>query len=182
MIKIFNDLTVSDQIQIISIVASTTISIVSVLIAVFTLRQTNKITKEANRPYISISLEYITVTALKDIYLVIKNHGQTGAIINSITFSREPDFLLGAQIFENLTNSFIAPTQTISTNCNFEDSPEPITVFIEYSQGRTVYKEQFPLNPKAVQNIIYSQTSSHHLSQTDKTIINVGREIIRSKF
>lgn len=174
-------LTTTDMIQIISILISTITSIVAIWISVRTLKQTNRITKEANRPYVCATLEYITVTTHKDIYFVIKNHGVTGATIDDICFSQAPDFLLGLDIFNNLKGTFIAPKQKISTCGNF-DGQKDFSVTIKYSTTDGQWEETFFLSPLAIRNVLYTNSSSLSHPELPLAITNATRELIRSNF
>lgn len=78
----------SDWIQILSIIATTIISIVSVIIATKSLRLTKKSIEDANRPYIGCFVEMIEVGHFQK-YFVIKNFGKTPATIVDIKFNKE---------------------------------------------------------------------------------------------
>ena len=105
MIEWFSKLSMEIQVDIISILASTLISVISIIIALISLIQTNKITKEANRPSVIIFLESISVTSARNKYLVVKNFGNTPAKIDNIICSREIDFCFGLNPFKDLINS-----------------------------------------------------------------------------
>ena len=174
-------MTTSNIINLACTIVTALTSVISIIIAVSTLKQTNKITKEANRPYVCASLEYIAMTPIKELYLVIKNYGATGATIKSVSFSKTPTFLLGTKMFENLTNSFIAPGQSISTTGNFKDIDDFI-VTIEYVNGKDAYKEAFKLSPNALISAISYNTSAIPNPEINLTLVNTTREIIRNKF
>ena len=173
-------MTAGDWIQVIAIVISTIISVISIIIAVKTLKQTNQITKEANRAYLVATLEYTALTSIKTIYLVIRNYGNTAATIKNITCSRDVDFFLDLEIFENIVNTSIAPHQSITTVCDFRNNNTPFTLTIEYIQDNDTYTDTYTLSPQAMQNIIYSQTADSNMT-TPQAIINGAKELIRSR-
>lgn len=63
---VINSIEISDWIQILSIVATTIISIVSVIIATKSLRLTRNSIEDANRPYIGCYVEMIEVGHFKN--------------------------------------------------------------------------------------------------------------------
>ncbi len=180
MFDLFMKLSTSDKIQIISIIATTLISVVSVIIAVATLRQTNKITEEANRPYVVIYLEVIQVTSSFTYYLVIKNFGASGAIIDSVSYF--PDFQnkFKNKPFSKLENHFIAPNQSLSTACCFQKPYIPITFVINYHQGKKFYTESFIINPEATSSILITKSAPSNSSNLEKIIAHSAQELIRT--
>lgn len=165
----FFDLEVSDQIQIISIIATTIISIVSVWIAVATLKQTNRITEEANRPYITV---YGATTNFQSpkFMIVVKNFGQSGALIKE--FSSDYDLLScvpgnpnnSHRPFENLKNTFIVPNQSFVSVINYlkviEDNVENINFKIIYQTGKKVYNETVILNLATYKGLFTQRAST----------------------
>lgn len=112
-----DQLTLADRIQILSIILSLVVSTISIVIAVLTLKQNNNLIEETTRPYVTV---YLTETrAFSDIleYYVIKNFGETGAIIDKIRIT--PELPLNDTIkidpFIKFENCQIAPKQMFST-------------------------------------------------------------------
>ena len=77
-------LTISDIIEICGIAVSLITGIVAIIISVKTLKQNSKMIEESTRPYITIYFQTTTVRTPRA-YFVIKNFGNTGATISSIT-------------------------------------------------------------------------------------------------
>lgn len=175
-------MTTSDIIQIIAIVASVITSIISIGIAIATLRQTNKITKDANRPDIAIYFQCTQSGSLQNRYLVIKNFGKTSATIKNITCSRPLDFCYGLDPFKNLINNNLASGQSICTICNFDETDDVFSCTIDYNHGKDSYSESFLLNPRFTEGLLYPVNNSGHLSTLEKTIINSTEQIIKSHF
>jgi hypothetical protein len=182
MSDILNSLTISDWLQALSIIFSTLISIVSIFIAISTLKQTNKITKEANRPYIVIFIDAITLNGSSDKYLIIKNFGNTSATINSIECSSDIDFCAGLNPFKNLKNLTIAPGQSISTYCNFDKNKEAFTCSINYFHQKDIYNDIFDLNPSYTSGLLSVTRSTSNMSSLERTLWTCSNELIRSKF
>lgn len=84
----------SDIIEIVSIITSTLLSVISLWIAVKSLKQSQKSIEiaelsieESNRPYVVVYRDFIQVLNTAHEYLVIKNFGNTGATIDSLEIS-----------------------------------------------------------------------------------------------
>ncbi|WP_294359020.1 hypothetical protein [uncultured Clostridium sp.] len=182
MINILNQLTISDEIQVLAIIVSAIVSIISIIIAVITLRQTNKINKEANRPYIVI---YITCTqslSIQNNYLVIKNFGKTSATIRNIKCSRNVDFCCGKDPFKNIINSTLAPGQSLCTVCSFKENKSEFMYSVEYMNSKDIYYDEFIINPEYSKNLIYVENTSSNLGELEKVILNSTEQIIKSTF
>ena len=85
---VINSFDISDWIQILSIVATTIISIVSVLIATKSLRLIRKSIEDANRPYTGCYVEMIEVGHFQKCF-VIKSFGKTPAKIIDIKLDKD---------------------------------------------------------------------------------------------
>ena len=103
-------MTVAEYIELgVGLVTAAT-AVISVLIAVKTLRQNNKMIKNSSRPYIAVSFQSTNFQSIS-VYLVIKNYGASGAVINSLEFSEK---LVGvsasgiwAPPFEGINGTFL---------------------------------------------------------------------------
>ena len=74
------NLSVSDQIQLLGIITSLTVSIIAIFISLATLRQNSKMLESASRPIVSIYVDSITVCEQTS-YFVLKNFGASPAKI-----------------------------------------------------------------------------------------------------
>lgn len=131
----------SNWIEIISIIASLVTSATAIIISVLTLKTTKESIDEANRPYVVAYLNWEWLDMNLREYLVIKNFGNVGAIIDSIDYS-EP--WINSQndqpIFDAMDNYFIAPNQKYvslsevdATGSGHERARKnPITITIHY--------------------------------------------------
>lgn len=159
-------LSTSDIIEIISIVASLITSLVAILISIKTLAQNSKMIEESTRPYVVI---YSRTTNFQspDYYLVIKNFGQTGAVVTSIRcdfdlslFSFKKDLIP----FKHFSGTFLAPGQSFLCNLNtrklFQNDPPEFRFYVEYKTGRKKYSDYFTINPKADADLIQTRAAT----------------------
>lgn len=146
-------LNTSDKIQVISIVTTTFISLVSIGIAISTLKQNNKMIEESTRPYVVV---YASITNFQQpLYrLIVKNFGKSGATITSfdtnhdlINFTFADDT---RRPFENLKNTFIAPGQSFVSTVDYkkmlEQNIKIINFKIRYTFENKIYNESIDLN------------------------------------
>lgn len=110
-------MSVSDTIQIISIICTSILSIIAIIISVLTLIQNNKMLEESSKPDISIFKHVITISKPYN-YFVIKNFGQTGAQIIDIKCNVDLDKYLPRNPFKYLVGTYIAPNQSFT--CAFD--------------------------------------------------------------
>lgn len=169
------------RVNIISTISAAVISIISLLIALASLIQNGKVIKEANRPNVVIFLHSTTIGKFIDKYLVIKNFGNTPAKIDKIICSRKIDFCNNLNPFNDLKNFTIAPTQSIVTECNFDNCSEPFEFEIHYSNGRRKFKEFCYINPHIIKNLSYSYKISSEKNDIKDIILNSTNSIIKSK-
>lgn len=179
MFNAFSNLSITDKLQLISIVSTTLISIISIFIALATLKQNSKVIGEANRPYLAIYYEIVNVSSYVT-YLILKNFGTTGAIIDSVTPSFQFDSGYNSEPFSLLKNHFIAPSQKITTACRFEKPYQIVTFTINYHNGNKKYSESFVINPESISNMILAKSSSGKDTNLEKIISYSAQEIIRT--
>ena len=182
MINWYLSLDTEIKVSIISVIATTLISIVSVIIAILTLRQNNKIIKEANRPSISIFLETIATTTMRNNYLVIKNFGNTPGKIDSIECSLDIELICYTNPFKDMINCTLAPNQSIVTVCNTENIDKIFTFTINYSNEKRKFTDTSSINTKYTKSLVSSQNSTSKMGILEKTIVNATEELIKSKF
>ncbi len=136
------ELTISDCIELLGIIASLAIGIISLIIAVKTLRQNSKMIEEANRPYVLMSYEVVNTGAART-YFVLKNYGKTGARITAFSHNREitdKDLLYQ---FSNIVGTYLAPGQKKMYLFDaIGQSYDEIEFQIEYESTVNAYKEK----------------------------------------
>lgn len=158
--------------------------LVAIIISVFALNQTKRSIEEANRPYVVVYRDYIQVLSNIHEYLVIKNFGKTGAIIDSVLF--EPgyyDSMRNKVVFNNIEDTFIAPGQSlskvVSTNAFAVERSENIKVTIKYRTGRKKYQEVIILNEEIIKDITFSKTSPSGNTSLQEVITKATEELLR---
>lgn len=168
--------------NIIASVLSALVGIISVIIAVLTLQQNNKMIEESTRPYVAIYLGYANFQN-SNLYLVIKNFGSTGATIDSF----KPSFDIGTishieskPLFEGIENSFIAPNQSYRAVIDLHKLKEKTTeeFFIKYSTPFKSYEETFKINFGSYSNIVVTRAST---KENELKIISYSLQDIAEK-
>ena len=79
-------MTISDWINIVLSILSLVLAATSIVIVILTIRQNNKMIKNSTRAYVVVYGSYVNYSQ-PQFYLVIKNYGNSGAIIKSLTCS-----------------------------------------------------------------------------------------------
>ena len=148
----------SDIINIISIIVSTSVSIISIYyshkavkIASDANKLTSEITEEANRPVIVAYLDTIEINDFHK-YLVIKNFGNTSATILDLKFSKDVD-TLGFNM-SSLIGYTMAPSQKFMHILD-NDLKETIAVNIIYkNQTGKTYGEEYLVKTDATSKLL----------------------------
>lgn len=175
------NLTVSDWITLIGIILSTIVSTVSVVIAVFSLRQNSKMIRESTRPYVTIYYTTVHVADVKG-YFVIKNFGQTGAYITDFSYnkslktarSNEPKLLKHLDLVKGM---YLAPQQKQVLAYLPEKIPEDICTFtIEYTDKISSYHETIHINISGISDIVKprnaaKENSLHSISKSLEELV-----------
>ena len=172
----------SDIINIISIIASTSVSIVSIYyshkavkIASDANKLTSEITEEANRPVIVAYLDTIEINDFHK-YLVIKNFGNTSATILDLKFSKDVD-TLGFNI-SSLIGYTMAPSQKFMHILD-NDLKDTIAVNIIYkNQTGKTYDEEYLVKTDATSKLLWIGSSD--TDKTSKLLKNSVEAIIKS--
>ena len=184
-------LTVSDIIEIVSIIVSTILAIISLSIAIKSLKQSQKSIElaelsieESNRPYVVVYRDFIQVLNTAHEYLVVKNFGNTGAIIESLEISPPyDDSDVNFDDFKNLQHTFIAPHQSISSVV-FADSANNkrtgITeISIKYRTTHKSYSDIFRINENIMSDIIVAKTNPAKSKTMEEILVKSTEELLR---
>lgn len=151
--------------EIITTIVSALVGIISVCIAIYTLKQNSKMIEESTRPYVVIYLANANFQN-SSLYLVVKNFGQTGATIKSFQSSLDLSTIShdGRPLFKGIENSFIAPKQSYKTAIDISKLPEDkeVEFTISYSSKAKAYNERFKINLNSFHNILSSRASTEH--------------------
>ena len=149
-------MTSGDWINVILCVLSFALAVISVVTVVITLRQNNKMIESSTRAYIAVSGQSINAQS-SEFLLVVKNYGNSSAIIENITFdiSLKPYmYALDIEPFSAVTNATLCPNQNIVCNLNpvkmGEDNITIITCTVTYTSNGKKYVEKQIINFEAL--------------------------------
>lgn len=162
------ELTTSDIIQIIGILASLLTSIIAIVISICTLRQNSRMIEDSTRPYIGI-YGAETYIGSPHYYLVIKNFGQSSAFIRSFTYdfdlSQCVNHDFDSEPFQNIENSTLMPGQSFRCVIDYNKtlaSTKIINFHILYSSGMHSYEDDICVNLTAsIGNVIMHNTTQN---------------------
>lgn len=146
-------------------------AIISIIIALVTLRQNSKMIEESTRPNI-----VVYSTNIDDIcYIVIKNYGSSSAIVDFVLcnhdFTSEETGDFEGHIFDRMKDSIIAPGQSIRCpirayrlkNFDFEFT-------VKYHSSTKAYKDVFSFN-------IINNDPFAHMSASKKDIVTALQNV-----
>ena len=174
---------ISDWINVVLCILSFVLAAISVVTVVITLRQNKKMIEESNRPYITIYGDEINFSS-PQFYLILKNFGKTGAIINSLECDidlSKYNYNIKITPFQNIVGTLIAPNQNIVCNIDNkklgEDNVDIINFTISYSANGKTYQEKYPVNYSALKKNITLKVATE--DKELKTISYVLQEMVQ---
>lgn len=143
----------SGPIELICIIVSAFTSIAAIIISILTLRQNSKMIEDSSRPYIGI---YLASTYIRNVsvYLIVKNYGQSSALIESFTYDFDLSKCSSHSIperepFQNIEKSTLMPGQShhciIDLNKTLKQT-EQINFHVVYSSGTHKYEDDICVN------------------------------------
>lgn len=147
-------MTISDIIQLVSVVTAIVIGLVSIMISVKTLKQSSKMMEESTRPVISIYTQTIN-TGTPVLFLIVKNFGNSSAVITklkcNINFLHSGYYLKKeADSLTNMLHSVFAPGQSRYFCLDYHSIKESeVTFEIEYKSGLNIYSETMTFDLKS---------------------------------
>lgn len=151
-------MSISDKIQIISIICTSVLSTIAIIISVLTLLQNNKMIFENNKPYITIFSKVINFTS-PHTYLILKNFGLSGATILSVTYDEILNTYFKRKPFEHMRNIFIAPNQSYIYPLDFDENiDKSINFKIKYQYLNKIYTETHIVNFIHYKDICFIKT------------------------
>lgn len=156
----------SDVIEILGIIASLITSVIAIVISVKTLHQNSQMIEESTRPYIVV---YSQTTNFQSpaYYLIIKNFGQTGAIVTSIRCNHDLSLYSFSQNhipFEHFNGTFVAPGQTFLCSVNTQklfENPESLHFSVEYESNGKTYSDSFEINLNADSDLVQVRAATN---------------------
>lgn len=172
-------MTVSDWIEIFSIICSSILSIVAIVISVLTLVQNNKMIFESNKPNITIFSKVLSFTSPYP-FLVLKNFGVSGATILNIEYDGDLKNYLEREPFKNMKNVFIAPNQTFVYSLNHKDFDyeKTFNFKISYKYLDKTYTEEHQVSFNQYLDIAYTKIHFKNSKIDTKELSDVLQEMI----
>lgn len=168
-------MSVSDKIEIASIISSSILSIIAIVISVVTLVQNNKMIFESNKPNIVIFSKVISFTTPYS-YLILKNFSNSGATILNIQYDKDLKSFFDRVPFKNIENTFIAPNQSfVYPLLPSIKLDETINFTINYKYLNKKYSENCTVTFEQYKDIAYTKV---HSSKDIKELSDVLQEMI----
>ena len=153
----FNDISLSDWVQIIIAFITFFGIIVSIVITIITMRKNSKTIEEANRAQI---IFYIDYNPSCDMYfLIIKNFGNSVGKVIDIDISpkldwKKTEFNQEIKALTDAKNILLAPNQKVSSWFDFNNYPDKVfNVIIKYSTLNKIYCESYTIDLNYIDNI-----------------------------
>lgn len=146
-----------------SIVALT--AVISIIIAIITMKQNSKMIEESTRPYVVVCAK-TTNCQSPNFYLIVKNFGTSGAIITKFTCNHDlSKFSINENKipFSNICGSTIAPHQSFLTNLNTEklfDEKIILHFDIEYKSTEHTYNDSFDIPLSAYSELVQTRAAT----------------------
>lgn len=162
---VFQPLTPTDIIEIIGIIASLLTSIVAIAISIKTLKQNSTMIEESTRPYI-VLYSQTTNFQSPSFYIIMKNFGQTGAVVTSIDCDHDLlqySYNKKYTPFSHFPGTFVAPGQAFLCNIDKKKLFQNPVVFhfsVTYEANGKTYSDSFSINPKASSDLVQTRAST----------------------
>ncbi len=177
-------ISLSDWIQVIAICVSLIVSVISIIQSNRSIKLSEQSIKEASRAYVVVYREYIQVLSSVHEYLVIKNFGSSGAIIDSMEFSANYTGIIRSRnVFSNIQDTFIAPGQSISTTVSHNafagERNGAVTVTIKYHDELDHYENVFSLNEELLKDLAFTKSNPSKSTSIQEVIMKASEEILR---
>lgn len=157
--------------------------LVSLGIACWSAYQTKVATQLASRPYVSIYLEAIDTVYFSK-YLVIKNFGNSSAIIKAIDFiklDKSNKYSQDIQIGLNgLINGSIGPKQKLTMSLK-DDYKAPISLKVTYTDANgKEYEDAFHIKTNMMSKMLWSSITTGSDTKEANAIKNAAAAIIKT--
>lgn len=167
------ELTPSDIIELIGIFSSLIVSIVAIAVSISSLRQNSKMVEFSSRPYIGI-YGISTYMGFCQYYIIIKNFGQSSAVVDSLTSDFDVAKISkhdGFKPFSRISGTTIMPGQSYRTAIDFDKVTEHklscINFHILYSSSTHTYDEKICLKIDANIGNLESHNTGKKLSDIE---------------
>lgn len=167
-------------------------SIIAVLISLASLLYTNKVQRDAKRPYVVAYLHKFRVSGADLIFLVVKNFGKTGATILSV--ESDVDLRTKAHKYDNnplsnLKNVFIAPNQSFYSGLSVPSSSEGVLntdqfkITITYLDNFNKKQVQsFNLNANSIELLDHFSVAPSSAKGVERALYSIASEYFAGRF
>lgn len=163
---------ISDWIQIIAI-------LVSLIISVLSLTQTRRSILDANRPYISIYLETIDTTYFEK-YIAIKNFGKTSAVITHILVRSNNGDIPNDFDLSSLNDGIIAPGQKFTNFLDDGFGSNLIFDIIYKELHGKIHSETYTVKTNITDTLLWTSRSNSSDSVEATAIKQSAQSIIKA--
>lgn len=148
----FETFTNSDWLQFYGIVSASLLSVIAILISLFTLWQNHKMIESSSRPSFAIYGSSIN-PGNPMLYLVVKNCGNSSAVITKFNYDQDLTkcycFNADKDFLKDLIGANFPPNTSKICRLDYQKVPEYITFDIAYKSSSKTYKETIKVNIKA---------------------------------
>lgn len=147
--------TISDVIQLLSVLVALFLGVVSIKISIKTMSQNSKMIEESTRPILIVYSEYVNDY---DLNLVVKNIGKSCGTIkefkSNFDFFNSDSYAFdgGDFILDYITLTLAPNTEKKCTLCS-ERINKPVEFDIVYASSTNTYSDHISINLKAGMNI-----------------------------
>lgn len=155
----------SDILDLAAVIVALAVGCGSIWVAVKTLKQNQKMIEDSTRPYITVYSD-ITFFQQSMFYIIIKNFGNSGAIITEFRTDKDLQELMpkGRQNpFAHMKGAVLAPGQCYRTAVSMPDAKtrlDKVTFHIKYKSSTHEYVEKVPLKIEASNDQLYVRAST----------------------
>jgi hypothetical protein len=181
---LFGNIDWSVVVDIISVIASSTLSIVAIVISVKTLKQSNNAIIESSRANIVFYVD--TLTGGQQ-FLTLKNFGNSVGEILSVDIKPQLDYSKHPKmsnkhnpVIVDYTGILLAPNQCVKSWFPFSDYPDKkFRVHIKYKTLGKVYKNDYPIDLSYIESIDYLYRTKLDVHDDLSALVNIGNTLQR---
>ena len=166
----------SDIIEIISIIANLTTSIIAIVISMLTLKQSSEAIIESSRADIVFYID--TLTGAQQ-FLTIKNFGKSVGKVLDIKITPELNYSKNP-ILVDYTNILLAPNQCVKSWFPFSDYPDKrFDVYIKYETLGKPYEYNYTIDLSYIKAIDYLYKSPTDVQSEKSALVDIGNTLRR---
>ncbi len=161
----FSNFTQGNWLELVGIICSLFVGVVSLFIALKTLKQNSRMIEESTRPYVVIYSKTIYIQDT-EFFIVIKNMGQSGAIIENVACDiklADYIYLSSKNPLDKVSNTFLAPNQSVYFQLDSvklgKCKEKQLNFEIEYRTDKRTYKEKCPVNFELSSSILHIRSN-----------------------